>query len=139
MQSLGIKGPKIKSYYSRGINPSNRSSFLITEELKDTISLEDFLLAGKHKDLSFLKKNKLINAIAEITRELHKSGINHRDLYLCHFHIDTHTDFDSIELFLIDLHRAQIRNEVPERWLVKDIGGLYHSAIQFGLNETILN
>ena len=135
MQSLGIKGPKIKSYYSRGINPSNRSSFLITEELKDTISLEDFLLAGKHKDLSFLKKNKLINAIAEITRELHKSGINHRDLYLCHFHIDTHTDFDSIELFLIDLHRAQIRNEVPERWLVKDIGGLYHSAIQFGLTE----
>ena len=60
MQSLGIKGPKIKSYYSRGINPSNRSSFLITEELKDTISLEDFFLEGKHKDLSFLKKINLL-------------------------------------------------------------------------------
>ena len=29
MQTLAIKGPKVKSYFSRGINPSNKSSFLI--------------------------------------------------------------------------------------------------------------
>ena len=40
MQNLGINGPKVKSYYSKGVNPSKRNSFLITEELKDTISLE---------------------------------------------------------------------------------------------------
>tara|TARA_B100001540_G_scaffold313098_1_gene335396 strand:- start:28 stop:1533 length:1506 start_codon:yes stop_codon:yes gene_type:complete len=135
MQNLGINGPKVKSYYSKGVNPSKRNSFLITEELKDTISLEDFFIAGKHKSLSFAEKNKLFNAVASITRQLHQSGINHRDLYLCHYHLDARTDFDSIKLSLIDLHRAQIRNEVPERWLVKDIGGLYHSAIQFGLTE----
>ena len=135
MHQLGINGPKVKYYYSKGFNPSNKSSFLITKELKDTISLEDFFLEGKQKNLSFVQKNNLLNSVANITRKLHQSGINHRDLYLCHYHIDTNTDFNQIDLSLIDLHRAQIRNEVPERWLVKDIGGLYHSAIQFGLTE----
>ena len=135
MHKLGINGPKVKSYYSKGISPSNKSSFLITKELEDTISLEDFCLQDRHKKLSFVQKNNLLYAIANITRRLHQSGINHRDLYLCHYHLDAHTDFSKIELSLIDLHRAQIRNKVPERWLVKDIGGLYHSAIQFGLTE----
>jgi heptose I phosphotransferase len=135
MNELGINGPKVKYYHSKGFNPSNQSSFLITKELKDTISLEDFFLEGKQKTLSFEQKNNLLNSIANITRKLHQSGINHRDLYLCHYHLDTNTDFNQIDLSLIDLHRAQIRNEVPERWLVKDIGGLYHSAIQFGLTE----
>ena len=135
MQKLGINGPKVRYYYSKGINPSKRSSFLITQELKNTISLEDFFLEGRHKNLSFLEKNNLLNAMASITRKLHQSGINHRDLYLCHYHLDTGRDFNAIKLSLIDLHRAQIRNKVPERWLVKDIGGLYHSVIQFGLTE----
>jgi len=135
MHQLGINGPKVKYYHSQGFNPSNQSSFLITKELKDTISLEDFFLEGKQKNLSFIQKNNLLNSIANITRKLHQSGINHRDLYLCHYHLDTNTDFKQINLSLIDLHRAQIRNEVPERWLVKDIGGLYHSAIQFGFTE----
>ncbi len=135
MNELGINGPKVKYYHSKGFNPSNQSSFLITKELKDTISLEDFFLEGKQKTLSFEQKNNLLNSIANITRKLHQCGINHRDLYLCHYHLDTNTDFNQIDLSLIDLHRAQIRNEVPERWLVKDIGGLYHSAIQFGLTE----
>jgi len=135
MHQLGINGPKVKSYYSKGFNPSNKSSFLITEELKDTISLEDFFLLGKHKGLSFVQRNNLLNSVANITRKLHQNGINHRDLYLCHYHVDIHTDFNEINLFLIDLHRAQIRSKVPERWLVKDIGGLYHSAIQFGITE----
>ena len=135
MHQLGINGPKVRYYHSRGFNPSNQSSFLITKELKNTISLEDFFLEGKQKNLSFAERKNLLNSVANITRKLHKSGINHRDLYLCHYHLDANTDFSQIDLSLIDLHRAQIRNEVPERWLVKDIGGLYHSAIQFGFTE----
>ena len=53
MHELGINGPKVKYYHSKGLNPSSQSSFLITKELKDTISLEDFFLEGKQKTLSF--------------------------------------------------------------------------------------
>jgi len=38
-------------------------------------------------------------------------------------------------IYLIDLHRAQLRSFVPLRWASKDIGGLIHSAMGFGLSE----
>ena len=66
---------------------------------------------------------------------MHLSGLNHRDLYLCHLHIKKEIDFDDIEIYLIDLHRAQIRSSVPFRWTVKDLGGFFHSAIQFNFTE----
>ena len=38
-------------------------------------------------------------------------------------------------LILIDLHRAQQRLRTPFRWCVKDIGGLYFSAMDIGLTQ----
>ena len=67
---------------------------------------------------------------------MHINGINHRDLYLCHFHINKNLKKVRNNIYLIDLHRAQIRRYVPKRWAIKDIGGLYHSAIDMGLSET---
>ena len=68
-------------------------------------------------------------------RRMHATGLNHRDLYLCHIHIQKNTDINDIDLSLIDLHRAQIRSKVPFRWLVKDLGGFIHSVLQFNLTE----
>ena len=41
----------------------------------------------------------------------------------------------NLKLFLVDLHRAQIRAKTPQRWVVKDIGGLYFSAADIGLTK----
>ena len=130
-----INCPKIKGFGKKGLNPANSSSFLITEELYDTFSLEDFFLQGHHKNLSFTEKKKLIEEVANLIRSIHESGLNHRDLYLCHIHIKNKVKFNDIDLSLIDLHRAQIRSKVPFRWLIKDLGGFVHSALQFGLTE----
>jgi heptose I phosphotransferase len=40
-----------------------------------------------------------------------------------------------VELTLIDLHRVQRRAAVPERWLVKDLGGLLFSALDAGITQ----
>ena len=130
-----IHCPQIKGFGKKGLNPSRESSFLITEELYETISLEDFFLKGLHKDLTRKERTNLIKAAASHIRKMHMSGLNHRDLYLCHLHIKKETDFHNVKIYLIDLHRAQIRSTVPERWIVKDIGGFLHSAIQFNLTE----
>ena len=37
--------------------------------------------------------------------------------------------------YLIDLHRAQVRQIVPERWLIKDLAGLYFSSQDIGLTR----
>jgi heptose I phosphotransferase len=73
---------------------------------------------------------------------MHKAGINHRDFYLCHFLLNVSSaedqEVDSEEnkepvIYLIDLHRAQIRENVPRRWVVKDLGGLLFSAFEKNL------
>ena len=130
-----INCPNVKGFGLKGFNPANSSSFLITEELYNTFSLEDFFLQGHHKNLSFTEKKKLIEKVAHLIRSVHESGLNHRDLYLCHIHIKNKTKFDDMDLSLIDLHRAQIRTKVPFRWLIKDLGGFLHSVLQFGLTE----
>ena len=78
--------------------------------------------------------------VAAIARELHAAGINHRDLYICHFLLDVSAgsqqlDPESIRLFLVDLHRAKIRRKVPWRWLVKDVSSIYFSALDIGITR----
>jgi len=130
-----INCPQIKGFGKKGINPANSFSFIITEELYGTVSLEEFFLKNHHKNLSFDQKCKLIEASASIIRQMHLSGLNHRDLYLCHLHIKEDIDFNNIMIYLIDLHRAQIRSTVPRRWTIKDLGGFFHSALQFNFSE----
>ena len=130
-----INCPQIKGFGKKGINPANSSSFIITEELYGTLSLEEFFLKNLHKNLSFNQKCNLIKASASIIRKMHSSGLNHRDLYLCHLHVKEDIDFNNIKIYLIDLHRAQIRSYVPLRWTIKDLGGFFHSAIQFNFTE----
>lgn len=135
LKFCGINCPEPIAYYSKGINPSKKCSFIITKSLTETLSLEDLFLKEKIT-LSLEKKRELLKNIALISRRLHENGINHRDFYLCHFHVKKDLDFSIDNIYLIDLHRAQIRSIVPLRWSTKDIGGLFHSAMDIGLTET---
>lgn len=108
-------------FCERGINPATRRSAILTQSLGDRVSLEDYLPENLQV------KRRIINEVADMSRKMHAAGVNHRDFYLCHF-LMGQADRERPELFLIDLHRAQIRSSVPERWLVKDLGGLLFSA-----------
>jgi len=78
---------------------------------------------------------RMIRRVAEMTRQLHKNGVNHRDLYICHFLLQQPWNGDdrSLHLYLIDLHRVQLRKRVPLRWQVKDVASLYFSTMGAGL------
>ena len=134
LQSKGINCPSPIAICSKGINPAKSYSFIITESLEPNISIEDAFERKVVNKISAPEKRKIIERVGSICRDLHSIGLNHRDLYLCHFLIDATLNLDK-PISLIDLHRVQIRNKVPERWIVKDIGGLYHSAIRFGITE----
>jgi heptose I phosphotransferase len=128
LQSLNIRTPEIMGYGCRGKNPAKLQSFLITKELLDTISLEDFCRDWKKNPPQFRTKFNLINEVAKIARVLHENGMNHRDFYICHFLVGD-------QLCLIDLHRAQIRKKIPLRWQIKDLAGLYFSSKDIGLTQ----
>jgi hypothetical protein len=144
LQRLDVDTMALVGYGERGSNPARRQSFVITEALEETVSLEDFC-AGWEKHPPATKqelrlKRALINKLAEVSRRMHESGLNHRDYYLCHFLLDRSAEAmkDLVllpRLSLIDLHRVQIRKWTPLRWIVKDIGGLYFSSMRIGLTR----
>jgi heptose I phosphotransferase len=135
LQSIKVNCPEPIAFMSKGWNPANKESFLVTKDLEGTISLEDFFKNKMDRDISVAQKRDLLKNVARICRAIHMNGLNHRDLYLCHFHIEKDTNSTYKDIALIDLHRAQIRKKVPLRWSTKDIGGLLHSIIQFGISE----
>ena len=144
LQGLDVDTMTLVGYGERGMNPARRQSFVITEALEETISLEDFCAAWEEhtpatkETLRF--KRALIDKVAGISRLLHNNGMNHRDYYLCHFLLDCPGNVleqppAALQLSLIDLHRVQLRRRTPARWVVKDIGGLYFSSMRIGLTR----
>jgi heptose I phosphotransferase len=141
LERLGIDTLTVAGFGSRGCNPATQLSFLVTDELTGIESLEDYCARWPQQPPTFALKRRLIERVAAISRALHGGGINHRDYYLCHFLLDISAGApDSAaalaqrRLYLMDLHRAQIRAAVPRRWLVRDLGGLYFSALDIGLS-----
>lgn len=139
-ERLNIDTLNAAAYGKRGNNPASQLSFLVTDELQHVESLEDFCARWLQQPPTLALKRKLIERVAVIARTMHSNGINHRDFYLCHFLLQndvpvTAENLDTRRLHLIDLHRAQIRARVPMRWLIKDLGGLYYSALNIGLTR----
>ena len=136
LQEIGIDTLSPVAYCCRGINPASRESCIVTRELVDSISLEDLVAEAP---LIFRHKVALVRKVARISGCMHRAGINHRDLYICHFHLDKRTrNQDDPTIHVIDLHRAQVRRRTPRRWIVKDVGGLLFSAFDAGLTKTDL-
>lgn len=127
----GIGAPRPVAFGERGGNPARRESFVVTEALDDTVTLEDLTMAWPAQPPASAAKRLMIARVAELARRMHGIGLNHRDFYLCHILKDRRGD----GLHLLDLHRAQVRASVPRRWLVKDLSGLLMSALEIGLTR----
>ena len=135
LAELGIAAPRPVAFAEAGANPAGRRSVLVMTEIAPAISLEDIAL-GRVPLPGLTERRALIAEVAGIARTLHGAGINHRDLYLCHFLMPVDADGRrSGPLALIDLHRAQMRARVPARWLVKDLSALIFSAAPLALSR----
>lgn len=137
LRELGVDTMKGIGFGEKGFNPLTRVSFIITEDLTPTVSLEDYCADWAVNAPDPKVKRMLIARVAMMVRKMHQGGINHRDCYICHFLL--HLPFDgkenNLKLSVIDLHRAQIRNRVPLRWRDKDLIGLYFSSLDIGLTQ----
>ena len=141
LKELGVETLTPLAYGRRGKNPAKQESFLITKDLTGTISLEDYCKNWNTTPPSFETKRALIKKLAAAAKNMHENGINHRDFYICHFLLDEvgfqkaiQYKNDSFNCYLIDLHRCQLRQRVPYRWRVKDLGGLLYSTMDTGLS-----
>lgn len=133
---LGVDTMSVAAYSCEGFNPAALESVIVTEDLVGTVSLEDYCADWANNPPAYPTRLKLLRKLADSAKRMHGAGINHRDFYICHFHLDERSlETDEVCCYLIDLHRAQIRKKTPMRWLLKDLGGLYFSAMDCGLTR----
>lgn len=140
LQRMQISAPQVMAFGERGSNPAKRESFILMEDLTQTISLEDLTLSWKNERPPVRLKQQLIYEVAKIAQAVHQHGMNHRDFYICHFLLSIKEgiagiDSNHLKLYLIDLHRAQLRHQTPKRWIIKDLAGLYFSSKDIGLTK----
>ena len=110
-----------------------RESFLLTYDLGDASPMDDFLkvhTAIPCEGETLEKKKRILKNLADITRKMHSAGLNHRDLYLCHILVDSRE-----RLYIIDLHRVDVRTTVGKRWMVKDLAALLFSSLEVPLTH----
>ena len=136
LNKLGVPTMTACAFGIRGTNPAAMESFLVTEDLVGMISLEDFCRDWKTNPPPTALKNRILRALAVTCARMHASGLNHRDCYLCHFLLDPASVHEKrIRLHVIDLHRAQLRSRIPRRYRVKDLAGIFFSAMDCGLSR----
>ncbi len=138
LEELGVATMAIAGFGVRGLPPAWLQSFLITDELANTASLEDFCRDWAVNPPPVKLKRALIEKVANIANSLHNNGVNHRDYYICHFLLNLDAivapyDQERLILSLIDLHRVQLRSRTPRRWIVKDLAALHFSSMDIGL------
>ena len=150
LEQIGVDTLTCVGFGKMGSNPARQQSFIVTEDLTGSLSLEEFTAGWENEKPSAERvklKRLVIQRLAMIARQLHESGVNHRDFYICHFHLWRQQwlavaekpviaeEMTSPRLVLIDLHRVQIRRRLPLRWRLKDLAGLYFSAMDAGLTQ----
>ena len=136
LQRIGVDTLSVAAYARCGYNPAARQSVIVTDDLVGTVSLEDYCAEWADVPPPPDIRLRLILKLADSARRMHAAGINHRDFYICHFHLDERSlEAGPLRCYLIDLHRAQLRRRTPRRWQVKDLGGLYFSAMDCGLTN----
>ena len=78
LAELGVDTMHGVAFGQRGRNPATQHSFIVTEELTPTISLEDYCRQWQEAPPSPRFKRALIARVADMARRMHAGGVNLR-------------------------------------------------------------
>jgi heptose I phosphotransferase len=136
LNSIGIATTPLLAYGERGFNPAHKQSFVVTRDLGDIVTLEELCEPWEAQPPSPKFKRLLIKKVAELAQCFHSNGMWHRDFYLCHFALQNDAlKTQELRLHLMDLHRVEIHDHLPTNKRLKDLAGLYFSAMHIGLTH----
>jgi hypothetical protein len=96
-------------------------SFFVTADLAGYRAADQLIDAGTPFE-------KLIAPTAHLAGKLHRAGLHHRDLYLCHFFAKV--EGDAVDVRLIDVARvSRFGRLLRRRWIVKDLAQFWYSTL----------
>ena len=112
-----------------GVLPDGRS-FTIFLDLSEHQPADKLIASGTPFD-------PLLIPTADLAAALHRRGLHHRDLYLCHFMARPGEDGSPPDLRLIDTARVR---RLPgfltrRRWIVKDLAQFWYSTTKLPITD----
>ena len=114
----------------RKATPLHYESFLITESIAPFISLETIIrhhperLQGEKGEM---RKQRILQAIAELSRKMHEAGFNHLDFNADHVMIGPDAADGNVPLALLDFQRIDRKKWMRFRWMIKTMAELFYS------------
>ncbi|MEQ8484525.1 MAG: lipopolysaccharide core heptose(I) kinase RfaP [Pseudomonadales bacterium] len=136
LEQAGVPAPTVAAFGERGWNPARRLSFVVCDALLGRDSLETLTERWDDRPPDGLERRRLVMAVAAFVGRLHRAGVVHRDLYICHLLADRAAyAAGRVDLAVLDLHRAQIHAKIPRRWLRRDLAALLYSVLDLPLSR----
>ncbi len=135
LEAQGIRAPKVAAFVESGISPAARTSFVFCDSLEQHQSLEDLTLAWAQNAPAPKDVRALTLAVADFAKRLHGAGVVHRDFYICHLLTPLAASAQDPRLAVIDLHRAKLFQQIPTRWLRRDLAALLFSVMDLPLSR----
>ncbi len=136
LAAAGITAPVPAAFYCSPGNMATRRSFVLCDELQGYTSLEDVTDSWPDSPPTPLQRHRLLYAVASFACSFHQQGFIHRDFYICHLLAnDVDLAEGRVALAVLDLHRARRFDQVPERWLKRDLAALLFSTFDLGFTQ----
>lgn len=130
LAAAGVPAPTVAGFGERGLSPARRFSFIVCDALEGRDSLEDVVEGWQRDAPAPADKRRLVASVAAFAAAMHAAGVAHRDFYICHLLLDRAAWRGGVpDLAVIDLHRAQIHDRIPRRWLRRDLAALLFSVL----------
>ena len=131
LEACGIAAPRVAAFAQSGGPAWSRRSFVLCDELARYQDLETISLGFAQQPPSGLELRRLVMQVAEFARRFHDAGVVHRDFYICH--LLRNRDNPDQPLAVLDLHRALLFEQLPERWRLRDLAALLFSVLDLPL------
>ena len=111
-----------------GTGAGGGGSFVMTQALEDCDRADLWAEARRGDDSPSARADRaaLADAVADLARRMHAAGTHHQDFYLCHMLLPRGRAVSAVKV--IDLGRVRTHAALPDRWRVKDLAQLLHSA-----------
>jgi hypothetical protein len=137
LEGLGIPVMRVVGFGERLLAGGCQESFFLSEELVGYHEAQAFIAdrfrTSDENSWRHASLRRLITQMAEIARQFHAAGYNHRDFYCCHFLV-RETSPAVFDVRLIDLQRVEHRKSNRRRWIVKDLAQLASMAPKIAAN-----
>lgn len=114
----------------RKIDRFRYESFLITESIDPFISLETIIRHHPEQlqeEKGELRKQRILRAIAFLSRKMHDAGFNHLDFNADHVMIGPDAADGDVPLALLDFQRIDRKKWMRFRWMIKTMAELFYS------------